>query len=105
MSVKAYCSFTVPGLHAKKTVAWDTLGILLRKYFKEVREVDTLPSYYNLNQDFYEILDEVETSWGTVRPKSIADDDWQDIQDMLNHGAIIMLVWYVDENGKYVPHH
>jgi len=73
----------------------------------EVRKVDTVAGWWNLNQDWYELECEVETAWDHVRPKCLRDDLWEELFNHLHFGNVIMQVHYVSEkDGKreYISH-
>lgn len=95
-----------------------TSGIFNKSLLKEVcdwlnnsgiqtKQVDTVAGWWNLDQDWYEFEDEAETDFRWVRPKSLREEDWEQLWRHLNYGNLIMQVHYIRFiDGKKVldPH-
>jgi len=71
---------------------------------------DTMPGYWNLNQDWYEFEVSIDPGWGySAFTETLGFDANREINNMLTEGHIIMMIHYVevDDDGKkrHIPHH
>lgn len=102
--IKKNCilSFTTPGYFDKDLME------LLSQQFKladlDMRKVDSVAGWWNLNQDWYEVHDICDTHWDHVRPMSLSQTSWQWLHNRLKSGQIIMMVHYVNDDGTIEEH-
>ena len=64
--------------------------------------VDSIPGWWNLNQDWFEFYANVNIEWSGIRIKAFSEKEWKPFLDRLNQGKLIMMLSYVekDEDGN-----
>lgn len=96
--MQATLQFTTPG------ELDDSRLTLIREAFPDFLKVDTVAGWGNLDQDWYELSTEVNTSWGWCRPTLLTEKQWESLLADLTAGRILMMVHY-EVKGEIVPHH
>lgn len=81
-----------------------TLQEMLSRAGIVYKRVDTIPGWYNLNQDWLEFEDVVETHWGTCKILSLSQGDWEKLQSLLEEGRLLMMVHYKLKGEITTPH-
>jgi len=114
MKTKAFIYVTIPGsvVSAKRNWLLETLQKDLKRAGIESQFVDTVGGWGNLNQDWLEFKCDIETSWGwcEILPLSSLKDEsydnlWKDFYfDLFHHGNLLMMVYYVSDDGELIPH-
>lgn len=109
MSVQAYLGFTVPGGTTPEKLEQNDQFRWIKEKFPEGEMKDTHPAWGNLDQNWWIVETDIETSWSWCRPLSLSEGDWEYLFNELENGNLVMTVYYVDrnENGEidYTAHH
>lgn len=65
---------------------------------------DSLPGWGCLDQDWFTFEADVETSWGWCEISAFSEQEKEWFWGLLHHGALIMHVRYLGENGELELH-
>ena len=71
---------------------------------------DTKAAWGCLNQDWYEVECEIDTSFGWCEPTKLSKDEKEALYQLLDTGRLLMMVYYIRLNDdgtvkEYEPHH
>lgn len=66
--------------------------------------VDTVPGWWNLNQDWLEILGvRMDIEWGYSLPLVFTEAERAKLLQLLQKGHLLMIVFTITESGKVIP--
>lgn len=103
MTVKCLVAISTPGSDTPDNKKFNQIKRVLEKT-KDLKRVDTIPGWGNLNQEWYEFTAWVETSFDPIKLECFNEIMNQLFVEAQEDGDILVHLAYETPDGHYTPH-